>query len=53
MMTRKHFRETASLISSYGDAELRKSYAEFAARMFELNNPRFDRERFYIACGVC
>ena len=50
MMTRKHFRETAEIIKKFPHAKV--TLAQEFAEMFGRDNPRFDRERFYIACDV-
>ena len=50
--TRKDFRMVADLISKIEDPALRKSSAEDHAKMFALQNPRFNRTLFMAACGV-
>lgn len=52
MFTRKHFQETALIVSSLKvDAKFRLKMAEKFAEKFAANNPRFDRIRFLLACG--
>ncbi|HET7640142.1 MAG TPA: hypothetical protein VFK47_15555 [Ktedonobacteraceae bacterium] len=61
-MTRKHYQQTADIIKSvsqdYGDGKdvlFPLAMAAMAGRMavmFELDNPRFDRDKFMEACGV-
>lgn len=50
--TRQDFRMVANLIAKIEDPELRRSSAEDHARMFALQNPRFDREKFLAAAGA-
>ena len=50
MMTRQHYIKVAKIVK---EATTRAKFAEELAEMFTADNPRFDRERFYIACGVC
>jgi len=50
MMTRKHYRNVAEIIRKFPHA--RKTLAEEFSEMFAEDNPRFDEERFYIACGL-
>jgi len=50
--TRKDFRMVADLISKIEDPALRQSSAEDHARMFALQNPRFNATLFYAAAGA-
>ena len=50
MMTRKHFERTASIIRKFPHAK--ETLAEEFKQMFQEDNPNFDEEKFYIACGV-
>lgn len=60
-MSRKHYRETADIIKSvyqdYGDGKdplfplAMRAMAGRMATMFEIDNPRFDRDMFMEACG--
>jgi hypothetical protein len=48
-MTRKHFEQIASILNGHAaDEQLIRDMA----RMCASENERFDRERFYIACGL-
>ena len=56
MMTRQHYIKVAEIIKAFPSGSTGCSQAKFAeefAEMFEADNPRFDRGKFYIACGVC
>jgi len=48
--SRKDFRMVANLISKIEDPVLRVSSAEDHAKMFALQNPRFDKDKFMAAC---
>ena len=50
--TRKDFRMVADLISKIEDPALRQSSAEDHAKMFALQNPRFNKELFMKAAGA-
>ena len=55
MMTRQHYIKVAEIIKAFPSGSTGCSQAKFAeefAEMFGKDNPRFDREKFYIACGV-
>jgi hypothetical protein len=49
--TRQHFREFAEIISKVPKAR-RKEEAERYCKMFQADNPRFDKEKFLKACGL-
>ena len=57
MMTAKHFRTIAAAIREQRsvtpdtDRETLAQTAKRLAEAFRADNPRFDRERFLIACG--
>jgi hypothetical protein len=51
-MTRKHFRIVATEIASMTDRKAAACMADSMARMFQAANPRFDRGRFMVACGL-
>lgn len=53
-MTRKDYKLIAEVIavSWFGNAELKADLANNLADKLEQDNPRFDRSRFLIACGV-
>jgi hypothetical protein len=56
MMTRQHYINVAEIIKAFPHGSTGASQAKLAqefAEMFGADNPRFDKERFYIACGVC
>ena len=55
MMTRKHFEEQAAIIQKHlpriggdGSYDMACDLADY----FEKENPRFDRDRFFVACGL-
>ena len=49
-MTRQHYEKVAKIIKKFPSLEaiLAKEFSE----LFTEDNPRFDEDRFYIACGV-
>lgn len=63
-MTRKHYQETADIIRSisqdYSAADspdplfplAMRAMAGRLASVFELDNPRFDRDKFMEACSI-
>jgi hypothetical protein len=52
-MTRKHFTATANILkTTIEDVSLRTALARQFADMFANENGRFDRGRFYTACGL-
>ena len=50
MFTRKHFKEIASILSEINDTETRHQVSLRFAQYFKNNNPRFDIQRFIVAC---
>jgi hypothetical protein len=53
MNTRKDFQATADLIRSTAwPASVKKQVAKDFVSKYEAENPRFDEDRFYIACGL-
>ena len=50
MFTRKHFKEIASILSEINDAETRHQISLRFAQYFKDNNPRFDIQKFIVAC---
>lgn len=52
MQTRKHFIAMAKLLSELPDLKHRRHLALMNAENFAKENPRFDRERFFIACDL-
>ncbi len=55
MMSRKHYEQVAEILRKFPFGTSEASQAVLArafAEMFSADNPRFDRERFYIACDV-
>ena len=54
MQTKKHFERTASLIKNFTAVteEQRSEMAHKFSNMYAEENPRFDEDKFYIACGV-
>ena len=51
-MTRKHFIAMAREIANMQDRNAAKTVALAFAQVAGSVNPRFDFNRFYIACGV-
>ena len=51
-MTRKHFVAMAQEISQMQDRKSARIAAEAFAQVAYAVNPRFNFNRFYIACGV-
>ncbi len=51
-MSKKHFIQIAKIVSQIENPEKRHEQAEFQASLCEKMNPRFDRARFFAACGV-
>jgi len=51
-MTRKHFNAIAAAIAEIRSASERKRVAELLAAVCAAFNSRFDRARFFRACGV-
>lgn len=52
MSTRKHFIAAAKAVALITDTAKRKEMAEHHAALFSAENPRFDRSRFFAACGL-
>ena len=52
MSTRKHFIAAANAVAAISDLKKRREMAEHHAALFAAENPRFDRARFFAACGV-
>ena len=48
-VTRKHFKQVASIIAEIPDQLKRNELAQHHARIFAMQNPRFDYQRFYVA----
>jgi hypothetical protein len=51
-MTRKHFREMAARLLAVADVASRREAAEAFASVAVKTNPRFDRAKFFAACGL-
>jgi hypothetical protein len=51
-MSRKHFIALAHAVAAITDLVERRKVAELLADVCSAANPRFDRSRFYLACGV-
>ena len=51
-MSRKHFVALAKYISGILDSHARLQAAVAVASACKEANPRFDTEKFFIACGV-
>lgn len=51
-MTRKHFVQTAIAIRLIEDEDERMNRFAAMADTFAAANPRFDRVRFALACGI-
>ena len=52
MPTRKFFIQTAETIAAIADLKIRKEQAEMWAIQFARANSRFDKAKFFAACGV-
>tara|TARA_R110000751_G_scaffold17103_2_gene53243 strand:- start:803 stop:991 length:189 start_codon:yes stop_codon:yes gene_type:complete len=53
MNTRKDFQASADLIRRAAwPASVKEQVAKDFAKKYEMENPRFDEDKFYIACGV-
>ena len=52
MPTRKFFIQTAETIAAIKDTKIRKEQAEMWAIQFAKANSRFNKKRFFSACGV-
>jgi len=52
MLTSKDFISTAKKIKSMQDRAAAFASADAMAEIFSNSNPRFDRERFFTACGI-
>lgn len=51
-MTRKHFILIAETVAKIVNPIERREMAEHNAKICAKANPRFDRARFFAACGV-
>ena len=51
-MTRKDFQLIAEIIFMIADESTRKGIAEAAYWKLRYTNPRFDKDKFFKACGV-
>jgi hypothetical protein len=51
-MSRKHFVQLAAAVATIADLDTRRTVAELLANVCASTNPRFNRQRFYAACGV-
>jgi hypothetical protein len=51
-MSRKHFIALARAVAAIADPVNRRQVAELLAAVCAASNSRFDRQRFYTACGV-
>ena len=52
MMTKQHFEFVASLINAASNGVAPQHLAILAAAKFTEDNPRFDKAKFYSACGL-
>jgi len=52
MKTRKHFTAMAKILSTLQDYKHRRHLAVMNAENFAKDNPRFDKNRFFRACGL-
>ena len=52
MSTRKRFVAVAAQIAKIRTVSARKAEAEKFASVFAGENPRFDKARFFAACGL-
>lgn len=51
-MSRKHFIALAAAVATIADMDNRRTVAELLAAVCAAANSRFNRQRFYAACGV-
>ncbi len=54
-MTKTHFEQAARIVDAYrlqGLHEAARVSAEAFIKLFQANNPRFDKARFMKACGL-
>jgi hypothetical protein len=51
-MTRKDFKLIAETVKAIENKKVRKTVAEVNADACAKSNPRFDKSRFFAACGV-
>ena len=53
-MTRKHFEQMAASVEKLTHTHYDAAYdmATDLANVCEKDNPRFDRDRFFVACGL-
>jgi len=51
-MTRKHFKMIADEIAKIEDKQHRAKFAGAFATIFKQINPKFDFNKFYVACGA-
>jgi len=53
MITKRTFQKVAEILKTeVEDTGFRRRLAEAFARIFEAENPRFNREKFFRACGL-
>ena len=55
MMTRKDYISTANILWSFCEVMTNEDHCDIVeefARMFHVDNPKFDRKKFREACGV-
>ena len=52
MMTRKHFQAMADQIAAMENRLAALAIAENFARVAKTQNPRFNAQKFYDACGL-
>jgi hypothetical protein len=50
-MTKKHFIMAAKIIAAM-PAHKRREHAESWVKVCVANNPRFNKEKFFAACGI-
>lgn len=50
--TKRHFEAIAEILSGYTDSSKVRMLTAELADLFEETNSRFNRERFYTACGM-
>ena len=52
LATRQHFKAAANIIRAVRDPGERQKMADFQARVFSKENPRFDHQKFHTAAGT-
>lgn len=51
-MTRKDYIRSAARVAEIPNVETRVATAKVLAELFSVNNPRFDKRKFFAACRI-